>query len=127
MAWQACLTFLHHITALYYADREDRVACLAWYPRSAMDFLKTSCSKRASGSCARRPHSQRRLPRLGERRLSDGYEAEAGHFPSTVATPVGRAGDTSFAEDGWRGQRHRTNVRKSDRFARTDTAVTARD
>jgi hypothetical protein len=54
------------------------------------------------------------------------YQAEASHFPSTVATPVGRAGDTSFAEEDWRGLRHRTSVRGSDRFAPTDTAVTAR-
>src|SRR5688500_17657133 len=59
--------------------------------------------------------------------LPDVYQAEAIHFSSTVVTPVGRAGDTSFAEEDWHGQRYRTSVRRSDRFVRTDTAVTARD
>ena len=48
-------------------------------------------------------------------------------FAPTGAIPAGRARDTSCAEGDWRGPRHRTSVRRSDRSARTDTTATARD
>jgi hypothetical protein len=59
--------------------------------------------------------------------LADVYQAEASLFPSTMAILVGRAGDTSFAAGDWRDPRPRTSVRRSGRFARTDTAGTAHD
>jgi hypothetical protein len=106
MACQAWRVILQHITTHYYGD-------------AAVELAGRVVTKAEPSRLMWALRLQLLLP--------DVCQEEAGHFPSTAATPGGRVGDTSLAEEDWRGQRHRTSVRKSDRFGQTDTAVTTRD